>query len=94
MLYRSHRGGVYYTPENTMPAFLDALEKKFDYILGNPPYVGIKAIDKEYSKKLKEAYKNLMSEILSCKEGNVFEDYIELMGKQAVFSFPTERRSQ
>jgi len=36
---------------------------------------------------LKEAYKNLMSEILSCKEGNVFEDYIELMGKQAVFSF-------
>ena len=28
--YRSHRGGVYYTPENTMPAFLDALEKGFE----------------------------------------------------------------
>ena len=27
MLYRSHRGGVYYTPENTMPAFLPILEQ-------------------------------------------------------------------
>ena len=38
MLYRSHRGGVYYTPENTMPAFLDALEKGFDYIETDPVY--------------------------------------------------------
>ena len=34
--YRSHRGGVYYTPENTMPAFLDALEKGFDQIETDP----------------------------------------------------------
>lgn len=39
--------------------YLFSDEEKFDYILGNPPYVGIKAIDKEYSKKLKEAYKNV-----------------------------------
>lgn len=39
--------------------YLFSEEKKFDYILGNPPYVGIKSIDKEYSKKLKEAYKNV-----------------------------------
>lgn len=34
--YRSHRGGVYYTPENTMPAFLDALEKGFAQIETDP----------------------------------------------------------
>ncbi|MBU5315148.1 N-6 DNA methylase [Clostridium bornimense] len=39
--------------------YLFSNEEKFDYILGNPPYVGIKSIDKEYSKKLKEAYKNV-----------------------------------
>lgn len=39
--------------------YLFSDEEKFDYILGNPPYVGIKSIDKEYSKKLKEAYKNV-----------------------------------
>lgn len=39
--------------------YLFSSKKNFDYILGNPPYVGIKSIDKEYSKKLKEAYKNV-----------------------------------
>jgi len=36
MVYRSHRGGVYYTPENTMSAFRDALEKGFAYIETDP----------------------------------------------------------
>ena len=36
MIYRSHRGGVYWTPENTMPAFLDALERKYEYIETDP----------------------------------------------------------
>lgn len=36
MKYRSHRGGVFYTPENTMPAFYDALEKGFEYIETDP----------------------------------------------------------
>lgn len=36
MLYRSHRGGVYWTPENTMPAFLDALARKYEYIETDP----------------------------------------------------------
>lgn len=38
MQYRSHRGGVYYTPENTMPAFLDALERHYAYIETDPNY--------------------------------------------------------
>lgn len=36
MLYRSHRGGVYYTPENTMPAFLQALKDGYDMIETDP----------------------------------------------------------
>lgn len=38
MLYRSHRGGVYYTPENTMPAFEDAIRSGFAYLETDPQY--------------------------------------------------------
>lgn len=38
MIYRSHRGGVYWTPENTMPAFWDALEQQYEYIETDPCY--------------------------------------------------------
>ena len=36
MLYRSHRGCLYYAPENTMPAFNIALERGFDHIETDP----------------------------------------------------------
>ena len=36
MRFRSHRGGVYYTPENTMPAFRAALDEGFDHIETDP----------------------------------------------------------
>lgn len=36
MLFRVHRGGTFYTPENTMPAFRDALEKGYDQIETDP----------------------------------------------------------
>ena len=36
MEYRSHRGGVYYTPENTLPAFKYALNAGYDYIETDP----------------------------------------------------------
>ncbi len=36
MLFRSHRGGVYYTPENTMPAFQAALTQGYAYIETDP----------------------------------------------------------
>ena len=38
MQYRSHRGGSFYTPENTMPAFLNALEQGFEIIETDPVY--------------------------------------------------------
>ena len=36
MLYRSHRGGVYDTPENTMPAFISALSLGYASIETDP----------------------------------------------------------
>lgn len=36
MQYRSHRGGVFYTPENTMPAFHDAIHGGYAYIETDP----------------------------------------------------------
>lgn len=38
---------------------LEHNEQKFDYLIGNPPYVGQKSIDKDYSKILKEIYKDV-----------------------------------
>lgn len=38
MMYRSHRGGSFYTPENTMPAFLDAICQGFEIIETDPVY--------------------------------------------------------
>lgn len=38
MIFRSHRGGVYYTPENTMPAFRAALDNRFEQIETDPQF--------------------------------------------------------
>lgn len=37
-IYRSHRGGVYETPENTMPAFKAALQQGYEMIETDPCY--------------------------------------------------------
>ncbi|MFA5524374.1 MAG: N-6 DNA methylase [Tissierellales bacterium] len=53
------------------PNLLDYLEKtviegpeieKYDLVIGNPPYVGHKNIDKEYRRKLKEEYYDVYSD--------------------------------
>lgn len=38
MIFRSHRGGTYYTPENTMPAFRAAFEAGFEQIETDPQF--------------------------------------------------------
>ena len=38
MQFRCHRGGVYYTPENTMPAFQEALRAGYDQIETDPQF--------------------------------------------------------
>ena len=38
MIFRSHRGGCYYTPENTMPAFEKALKEGYEQIETDPQF--------------------------------------------------------
>ncbi|WP_368489986.1 DNA methyltransferase [Clostridium sp. BJN0013] len=38
---------------------IDTIEEKFDIFIGNPPYIGHKSIEKNYSKILKGVYKNI-----------------------------------
>ena len=38
MIFRSHRGGCYYTPENTMPAFEKALRDGYEQIETDPQF--------------------------------------------------------
>lgn len=37
-------------------------EGKFDFIIGNPPYIGHKNVDKEYTKVLRKKYKEVLSD--------------------------------
>lgn len=38
---------------------MDNIEEKFDLFIGNPPYIGHKSVDKDYSKILKKVYKSI-----------------------------------
>jgi adenine-specific DNA-methyltransferase len=38
---------------------IDNIHNKFNVFIGNPPYVGHKSVDREYSKRLKEKYKDI-----------------------------------
>jgi len=58
MLYRSHRGGVYYTPENTMPAFYDALKKGFHYIETDPTFTKDGKIVLQHDKYINRTCRN------------------------------------
>ncbi len=65
-------------------------EEEFDYILGNPPYIGHKQVTKEYKKELQTVYKGIYrdkSDISYCflKKG------IDLLKKGGSLSFITSR---
>lgn len=47
---------------NKVDFLIDNIDKDFHIILGNPPYVGHKSVNKEYSKVLKAAYKNIFKD--------------------------------
>lgn len=58
MIYRSHRGGVYWTPENTMPAFLDALSQGYEYIETDPCYTKDGVIILHHDKTINRTCRN------------------------------------
>lgn len=71
-------------------SLLYGTEEKFDYVLGNPPYIGHKQVAKEYKAQLQRIYKGIYrdkSDISYCflKKG------IDLLKERGSLSFITSR---
>ena len=82
------------TTENLNIYCEDGLKKefnfKFDYILGNPPYIGHKTLDKEYKKYLLKEYNDVYkdkSDLYFC----FYKRGIDLMKSDGVLSMITPR---
>lgn len=66
------------------------IEEKFDVFIGNPPYIGHKTVDRDYSKSLKERYKGIYvdkGDISYC----FFQRSIDLMNQGGKLCFITSR---
>lgn len=68
----------------------DFIDNKFDIYIGNPPYVGHKAVQKEYSKFLKERYKDIYKD-----KGDIsycfFVNALNNLTKEGKITFITSR---
>lgn len=69
---------------------LDNIDTNFNVIIGNPPYVGHKSVNKEYSKLLKENYKGIYKD-----KGDIsycfFKRALEKLEYKGKLSFITSR---
>jgi Type I restriction-modification system methyltransferase subunit len=69
---------------------VDSMDANFDVIIGNPPYVGHKSVDREYSKLLKENYKGIYKD-----KGDIsycfFKSALEKLEYKGKLSFITSR---
>ena len=80
MLYRSHRGGVYYTPENTMAAFRDALSQNFAYIETDPCMTKDGVIVLMHDKTINRTCRNLDGSLIDrpiCTEEMTYEELMQ-----------------
>ncbi|WP_392486641.1 Eco57I restriction-modification methylase domain-containing protein [Haloimpatiens sp. FM7315] len=68
----------------------EKIDTKFDIFIGNPPYIGQKAVDKEYSKALKLLYKGIYkdkADVSYC----FFKKAISSINKEGLITFITSR---
>jgi adenine-specific DNA-methyltransferase len=69
---------------------IDDIEDKYDIIIGNPPYVGHKSIDKDYSKKLKRKFKEIYKD-----KGDIsycfFKEALDRLNRKGRLAFITSR---
>lgn len=82
----------YYNNKNFMGKnfLIEDINEKFDIIIGNPPYVGHKAVDKEQSLILKKKYKNIYKDkgdIFYC----FFQSALNKLNKKGKLTFITSR---
>lgn len=66
------------------------LNEKFDYIVGNPPYIGHKSLDNEYKKSLKKQYNDVYkdkSDIYYC----FYKKIIDILNEDTIVSLITPR---
>ena len=71
-------------------SLIDEIDDKFDYIIGNPPYVGHKVLDKEYKKVILEKYQDVYkgkSDLYFC----FYKKIISLLKDEGVSSIITPR---
>ncbi|MBC2581174.1 Eco57I restriction-modification methylase domain-containing protein [Clostridium sp. DJ247] len=69
---------------------IDIIDEDFDFIIGNPPYIGHKTIDKSYSKILKDKYSDIYKD-----KGDIsycfFKSGIKKIKEKGKLSFITSR---
>lgn len=69
---------------------MEDIDCKYDIFLGNPPYIGLKSIDKDYSKQLKKLYKDVYKD-----KGDIsycfFKKSLETLNKNGSITFITSR---
>lgn len=69
---------------------LDSIDNNFNIIIGNPPYVGHKSVDKDYSKLLKDRYKGIYKD-----KGDIsycfFKSALAKLEERGKLSFITSR---
>ncbi|WP_411681036.1 Eco57I restriction-modification methylase domain-containing protein [Clostridium thailandense] len=69
---------------------IDKIDEKYDVFIGNPPYIGHKSIDRDYSRILKEKYKGIYKD-----KGDIsycfFQSSIEKLTEKGKLSFITSR---
>ncbi|WP_138206616.1 Eco57I restriction-modification methylase domain-containing protein [Haloimpatiens lingqiaonensis] len=69
---------------------MNPIDYKFGIIIGNPPYIGQKSIEKSYSKKLKEEYRDIYKD-----KGDIsycfFKKALDIIEAEGKVSFITSR---
>ena len=71
-------------------SLIEDIDYKFDYIIGNPPYVGSKILNKEYKKEISKKYSDVYrgkSDLYFC----FYKRIIELLKKDGISSIVTPR---
>lgn len=89
-LVRWEKDSIYEDKSEKQNRLKEFWNKKYDYVVGNPPYIGHKQLDKEYKEWLIEEYKNVFkdkSDLSFC----FFERIIDILSPKGIVGIITSR---